>query len=192
MQSQLLQIFISPHLAKAVCWTLAHSVWEGLLSAGLAGCIILFTRKREAAIRYNLLTANLLFFLLLAGLTFGYEFSQTAGQSTTIPTIHTSASYSYSVVQTSPPVQPKPAVAPLIKTPNLIQQTDEYLNRHANLVTLVWLVCMLMQLFRLSGGLYQIHLLRQSGLASETDWDRKLSEMAEQLGIKRTVRLLQS
>src|SRR5580704_14938441 len=76
MQPSLLHIVLSDGAAKAVCWTLVHSTWEGIAAALLAGAIILSTRKHAAALRYNLLTANLLLFLLGAGFTFYYELSR--------------------------------------------------------------------------------------------------------------------
>ena len=72
----LLHIILSDAAAKAVCWTLVHSTWEGIAAALLAGAIILSTRKRAAALRYNLLTGVLVLFVLGAGCTFYYELSR--------------------------------------------------------------------------------------------------------------------
>src|ERR1700761_2797421 len=76
MQPSILHIILSDGAAKAVCWTLVHSTWEGIAAALLAALIILSTRKRAATLRYNLLTADLLLFLLGAGFTFCYELSR--------------------------------------------------------------------------------------------------------------------
>ena len=76
MQPSLLHIVLSDGAAKAVCWTLVHSTWEGVAAALLAALIILTTRKRAAALRYNLLTGALLLFLVGAGITFYYELSR--------------------------------------------------------------------------------------------------------------------
>ena len=37
MQLTTLNIFLSDATAKAVCWTLVHSVWQGILAALVAG-----------------------------------------------------------------------------------------------------------------------------------------------------------
>src|SRR5262249_28093902 len=74
----LLHIILSDGAAKAVCWTLVHSTWQGIAAALLAGAIILTTRKHTAALRYNLLTGVLLLFLLGAGFTFCYQMSRVA------------------------------------------------------------------------------------------------------------------
>src|SRR5580700_4015598 len=81
MQPLFMNIFLSDAAAKAVCWTLFHSLWEGLLAAVLAGLIIACTRKLPAAIRYNLLAADLLLFLVIAAATFSYEYNQNNHQS---------------------------------------------------------------------------------------------------------------
>jgi bla regulator protein blaR1 len=65
-------------IARAICWTLVHSLWQGMLAAVLAGIIILLTRKSRPALRHNLLAAILLLFLGVAGATFMWQFRQTA------------------------------------------------------------------------------------------------------------------
>src|SRR5580704_3878957 len=76
MHLSLMDILLSDGTARAVCWTLVHSLWEGLFVALLAGLIILATHRRSAALRYNLLAADLLLFVLIAGATFFYETSR--------------------------------------------------------------------------------------------------------------------
>ncbi|HVW62872.1 MAG TPA: hypothetical protein VHC48_22630 [Puia sp.] len=51
-------------MIQAICWTLIHSLWQGLLFAVGAGVVMLLTRRASAAVRYNLLYG--LFFLFLA------------------------------------------------------------------------------------------------------------------------------
>jgi len=61
----LLDILLSNDAAKAICWTLVHSLWEGAIAALAAGAIILATRKQPAALRYNLLTATIALFIIV-------------------------------------------------------------------------------------------------------------------------------
>src|ERR1700677_2066033 len=92
-------IFLSEGMARAICWTLIHSLWQGILIAALAGIIIYCTRKLPAALRYNLLAADLLLFLLLAGITFSYELHrQDPGQDVAL-------SLSAAAAQVSAPVR---------------------------------------------------------------------------------------
>src|SRR5437868_650399 len=46
---------ISADIMRGVCWTLLHSLWQGLIVASTAGLIIIATRHSKAALRYNLL-----------------------------------------------------------------------------------------------------------------------------------------
>src|ERR1700742_2171723 len=62
-------------LTQALCLTLIHSLWQGFLAAVAAGIIILSTRKSKATVRYNLLMADLLLFLLVTVFTFTNELS---------------------------------------------------------------------------------------------------------------------
>ncbi len=47
--------YISDGAIKAICWTLIHSLWIGMIIALLAGIVISLTRKSAAALRYRLL-----------------------------------------------------------------------------------------------------------------------------------------
>ena len=60
---------------KAVCWTLVHSIWQGVMIAILGGVIILTTKKATANLRYNLLVLLFGFYLFVVGLTFVKQLS---------------------------------------------------------------------------------------------------------------------
>src|SRR5215469_6814484 len=65
--------FIPETIIRALCWTLLHSLWQGLLFAGVAGVVLVLTRRSPAALRYNLLCGGLMLFLLVSGVTFYRE-----------------------------------------------------------------------------------------------------------------------
>jgi hypothetical protein len=44
---------ISDQLVGALCNTLMHSLWQGILLAAIAGLIVICTRKASSALRYN-------------------------------------------------------------------------------------------------------------------------------------------
>ena len=46
---------ISDKMMQALCWTLLHSLWQGLLLAIIAALIIMITRRSSPALRYNLI-----------------------------------------------------------------------------------------------------------------------------------------
>src|ERR1700744_6183764 len=57
-------------ILRAVCWTLLHSLWQGLIVAMLAGLIMVLTKKSSSSLRYNLLCGLLVLFLGAGGYTF--------------------------------------------------------------------------------------------------------------------------
>jgi beta-lactamase regulating signal transducer with metallopeptidase domain/prefoldin subunit 5 len=218
MKWPLIDILLADGTARAVCWTLVHSLWEGLLAALLAGLIILATRKRSAALRYNLLATDLLLFMLIAGATFFYETSQdghspapgtrrmavemtgsgpNGGHSGKGSAIRAGNRPNSATVYNVAPATNMPgylrATPGLPATENLLQRVSDYLNTHARVVTLIWLACLSGQMLRLTLGLYQVRRLRQNSTRLPgRDWNERLSVLAQRLGIKRTVTLLQS
>ena len=60
-------------MIQAICWTLIHSLWQGLLFAMAAGVVMLLTRRTSAAARYNLLCGLFFLFLLICAGTLVYE-----------------------------------------------------------------------------------------------------------------------
>jgi hypothetical protein len=65
MKLMFLDWLIGDRVMQSVCWTLLHSLWQGLLAAIIAAIIIMLTRKSAPAIRYNLLLVYSFFLLPL-------------------------------------------------------------------------------------------------------------------------------
>ena len=63
-------------LAGALCDTLMHSLWQGILLTAIAGLIILFTRKSSSALRYNLLISAMVFFAVAVSATFVWQYNR--------------------------------------------------------------------------------------------------------------------
>jgi len=189
MKLSLIDILLSDAAARAICWTLVHSLWQGILAAGLAGVVIGCTRRLPAALRYNLLVADGLLFLLAAGSTFYYEMGHAAGPVNAglfqaMPS--EPASGSMTVLQ--PEMLSRSTTAG-----NIMQQTGDYLNAHAGMITLIWLACLSIQLIRLTGGLYRLSRIRRHSIPPPGEyWNERLLALARRLGIGSTVTLLQS
>ena len=60
---------IGDRIMQCVCWTLLHSLWQGMLAAIVAAIIIMLTRKSAPEIRYNLLAGLFLLFIATTGIT---------------------------------------------------------------------------------------------------------------------------
>ena len=59
-----LQDLLSESIVQAVCLTLAHSLWQGILLAMLTAMIILLTKRSTAVRRYDMLVGALCLFTL--------------------------------------------------------------------------------------------------------------------------------
>src|ERR1700735_1783290 len=139
MQPLVMNIFLSDAAAKAVCWTLFHSLWEGLLTAVLAGLIIAFTRKLPATLRYNLLAADLLLFLVMAAATFSYEYNQNSRPPATTVAKFAAPTAAPAAASTPPGPNAPPArtaaastaTTPATRTLEVAVPVINYLNTHA-------------------------------------------------------------
>jgi bla regulator protein BlaR1 len=181
--------YIGQAAVHAICWTLMHSLWQGILAAMLAGLVIICTRKLPALIRYRLLAMDLLLFVLAVGITFWYQVKQVhggsalAGSQILVPALdQTTGTGSSNLVRSHADYQPLLNYRPVVN----------YLNRHAFIIVDVWLLCLFVQLSRLMAGLYGIRRLRRSAAIPAGKWSDTMLLLAGQLGLKRKVSLLES
>ena len=72
---------------QALCWTLMHSIWHGLIAAIITAVIVTLTKRSSASVRYNLLIAVLILFIFSTGIT-AYRQFQFGGVTTDLMTIH--------------------------------------------------------------------------------------------------------
>ena len=173
-------------MIQALCLTLIHSLWQGFLAAVAAGIIILSTRKSKAAVRYNLLTADLILFLLIAGCTFFHELGGGGSGPVTGRVVGEEETTILSGIQLQ-------VHAEAASSTGFIGQAETFLQTHASTVVLIWMVCLLLQLVQLMGGLYQMGRLRRRRVfAPGAVWQERLQLLANQLGIRKPVELIQS
>jgi beta-lactamase regulating signal transducer with metallopeptidase domain len=188
MQPSFMEILLTDAAAKAVCWTLVHSLWQGLVVALVAGAVILCTRKSAAVLRYNLLAADLVLFLVAAVGTFSYELRQDgAGAATQVGVV---------VADGGQPASGGGVTIHArydLPTTSVLERVGMFLNEHAGVVVIVWMGCLLVQLLRMTGGLYRMHHLRRRRVFLPAEcWERRMAVLMERLGVTKKVRLLQS
>jgi len=196
MNQTIIDIALTGNVAKAICWTLIHSLWEGGLAAALAGLVILSTRRTKAAIRYNLLTLILLLLVASTAITFVYQVREGGDRATS------EALASGTMVRTGAGTGAKNDVGPgmtaevqfkLARASTFIERVGDYLNTHASVVAGVWLACLVVQLVRLTGGLYQMRRYRRKGVYPPVDgWGERFARLSRRMGIRRKIVLLQS
>lgn len=183
----LLTTLFSDRLVQALCWTLIHSLWQGLLLAVLAGMALFFTRHSNAATRYNWLTTVFFLFTGVVVYTFVQQFRLAGatgmyaltGPATQEP-VNISALFTGETFSRQPVLQHITAMA------------GQFLNQHAFTIVGIWF-CFFV--FRCSSMLLALRRLQQLKLNAgfvPGYWQDTTFQLASRMGIRRCVQLLQS
>lgn len=178
------QGFFSDSLVKAVCWVLVHSLWQGLLLAGISGGIVLFTKQRSAALRYNLLTSALLIFVAGVALNVYLQLHNSFMQTTLL-------------VQPEGGSQISAAIATAGDAPvthiSFMDLIAGFFNRNAAAIVFVWFLVIGVKMARMMAGLYSIQQIKKRKLSTAGSyWSLRVQQLSHQLGIKHTVQFFQS
>jgi bla regulator protein blaR1 len=196
MRTIAIQQLFDETILRAFCWTLVHSLWQGLLMAILGGLLVLLTRKAAPALRYNLFSILFLLFFLTAGTTFVLELQAAGGGvinggSHVEPAASSPVEFSAGTAATG-----KMASGNLSASGILQRSTDRfvaYFNEHAPFVVLIWFILFSAQLARLLANLGNIHRIRHYRTSPPSAyWKERIGELALLLGIKRKIALLES
>jgi len=176
--------YIPDSIVNAICWTLIHSLWVGMIIALLAGIVISLTRKSAAALRYRLLCGLLVLFVFSMAVTFAFEL-----RSNNVP-----------------PLPPPPPVVVMIGANASVSQqvgvvlnrsvvdiARGFLNQNANIIFLVWLLFFIFKSLKMISGLLHIRRIRnyKTQTVSE-ELKHRIELFASQIGIRRVVSLVQS
>ncbi|SKB81934.1 M56 family metallopeptidase [Dyadobacter psychrophilus] len=179
--------FSDPHyfhpLAKAFCWTLIHSLWQGLIVALLSGIILLLTAKCRPALRYNLFAALLLAFVIVNAATFLLAYkkelvnnSQSSAVSVAIdPTL---LKIHFNVKHTEI---------------SFINRISQFLDHYQMQIIAVWLMFFLFKSARTVTGLLYINKIRHRNVRVADDaWNWQVRQLAAKMGIYQRILLLES
>jgi beta-lactamase regulating signal transducer with metallopeptidase domain len=163
-------------LTQAICWTLIHSLWQGLLLTIVAGTIMLFTKKASPAVRYRLLMVLFVAFLVVCGYTFILEWNSADATGTliagTLPVNHVLQNYGMG---------------------DLPAAWIQYCSHHALVIVTGWLIIFAFRCWQMTRALLYIRRIRGSRFQDpEPYWINKLHTLSQQLNIQRTVTLLES
>ncbi len=201
METPTANTLVSDHIIKALCNTLMHSLWQGILLAILTGAIIIFTKKASAAKRYNLLVGALTLFAGGVLFTFILQLQLQQPQAN-----HASITYHANTTATAPITYPTNAVAPApvtaqIATPIVTENKKEsitqtvlnYFNSHYNIIVLIWFLIICAKSVQMAVGLHGVYYLKRTKVFAVGEaWENRLLQLAKQLRIKQTIRLMES
>lgn len=174
-------------LARAICWTLIHSLWQGMLLAIVTGMVMLLTRRSLPQKRYLILVSLFLLFVITAAITFIRELNN-------VPPAVQDPAMEHFVYQ--PPIsvqwqQPADATPPEQLPP--LQRFMDYFNRNAAMVVLVWFIIFSARLIQLGANLVYVRRLRSyKTKQADEGWMLLLKQLSERLHINNTIRLLES
>jgi bla regulator protein BlaR1 len=162
------QHLLSESSARAICLTLAHSLWQGILLAALAAVILLLTKKSPAARRYAWLVGSLGLFTLSFFATLAIE-----------------------LTSQNPGDQPLPGAAPAAR--DLLDACLAFSEDHAAMVVNCWLLIIVLRSLWLLFGSFSLDRMKRKHVQSPGPaWEALLARLAGALGISRVVTLLES
>lgn len=180
--NNLVKPLFSEAFIQTLCWTLLHSLWIGLLTAGLAGFVVICTPKATARLRYQLLCATLLVFVGLTGFCLYQEaFTRYSGHS--VNAIPAASGRFASFLRAN------------VEAGNsaFSVQFVEWINRESGWLLALWFVLFLGKSLQLVGGLCHAQRIRTHGVYSLPDeWTDKVRTFSRLLGIRQPVLVRQS
>jgi beta-lactamase regulating signal transducer with metallopeptidase domain len=177
--------FFPETIIRALCWTLLHSLWQGLILAVVAGAVMLLTKRAPSSTRYGVLGILVLGFLAVSGYTF---FRELGSPVTATPPIVLHAAPVNGIVGASPvAAQDQPAQT------TGVEQLVQYFNTHASIVVVIWFIVFLARFVKLlSGVVYAQRVRHYRTNPVPAEWQDRLTALVERLKISRPVRLLES
>jgi len=167
----LIQAWVQTPLAHALGWTLAHFVWEGTLIALLVGGILRVSHS--ARLRYAVAVTALLTMPVVFGLTIAVSW----------PAAQTGSDVSIRL-------NPIGAYAP---TSAMAEPIDERIRGSLPWLTPVWMAGVLLFYAQSLANWMAAQRMRRTGVcAAPAEWQDKLRSLANALGLRQPVTLLES
>ena len=174
---------LNDEIMKALCWTLIHSLWQGLLLAIIGGAIILFTKRSGSVIRYNSLSVLFFLFVASACITFARQMRMASSNDNIHLQISTQQFAGANANVTEDVVAQKTNLEIFVS----------YFNEHASLIVTIWFIILSAQFIKLIANFGYVQRIRHYKTHAPTEyWNKRMQELAEKLQIKQRVLLLRS
>ena len=181
-------MFLQNEIILALCWTLIHSIWQGLLLAVVTGAVMLATRRSHANKRYRLLT--MLFFVFI-GVTLITFVKELKSQQANVGVITNANPLIQEVPYNTSIIYPDSNAVAIEKS--LPERFKEYFDTHASLVVMIWFIIFIARFIKLTADLLYVQRLKHYKTAKvPVKWNDKLDELIQALGIRKHVQLLES
>ena len=177
-------------LSESILFVLLHSIWLGLLTAGLAQLVILFTKNKNASLRYHLLSICLLLFVVATGFIF-YTQIQSITHSEDLLVLENGIKEAGTFIGGEKIGTPDSES--LVQTTSFLTSFLQWMKSNATLIIAFWFigVCIKGLFFFVElGDVY--HKRRNNLLAVGAYWEGWISQKSTALGIKQNVKIFQS
>ena len=181
------QLF-SNEIVQAFCWTLVHSLWQGLLLAFIAGFIILFTKKSSPVLRYNLFCILFIFFAIVTCYTFARELNRSTSRLNIESSILPGKQ-----LQKVDGISSTTSVGNENNHKTFVEKVIVYLNANAPFIVMFWFVIFCFNCVKISFNLRYIQRIRYRNIRlADPFWKKRIEELADRLGIRKPILLLES
>ncbi|WP_439581423.1 M56 family metallopeptidase [Dyadobacter bucti] len=175
-------------LVQAVCLTLFHSIWQGLLLAVAAGAVLALTGKSKPAVRYNLLSLLLVVFVAASGLTFWSLMN--SGNA------HAESKDGLIVLAGEQTV----TTAAFVKNNDLtniksliINTIVQFCHNYSFHIVTVWLLVFCFKSLQATAGFAYIKMVRKQKIHEPSaHWKNRLKSLSKTLGIHQVVVMMES
>nr|WP_295925191.1 M56 family metallopeptidase [uncultured Dyadobacter sp.] len=175
-------------LVQALCLTLVHSLWQGLLAAIIAGAVLLSTRKSKPALRYKLLALVMSLFVIGSVSTFGLILNGAgAGPQNTYP-----MPWGEQSVFSDEADVVTIAMAEITTGSHWIRHAVDFFSLHAQLIVTIWFIVFALKSLQAASGLYYLKKVTRSVSVPEMRWIVRFCELAGRMRVRQEVELLES
>ena len=169
-------------LITAFSWMLIHSLWQGLVLAVIAGIALVLAKKAGAEYRYNLALVLFTAFIALCGLTFIYEWNDGTGATGNLAPLSGNID-----------VNVRGLFFNAHNVKQFLRSTVGYFSNNAPFIILIWFLVFLFKSVRMISCLaYNQRIKNYQVYAPSKIWTDKINGFAQQMGIRKAVKLLQS
>jgi beta-lactamase regulating signal transducer with metallopeptidase domain len=170
----------------ALSWTLFHSLWQGLISAFIAGVTMMLTRRSSAGFRYNALSALFVLFIVTTIATYFYEQQKVGPVHTQQASVSHPVKITIDHPQTWAAVNSEPKFSPA-------QVLSNFFSQYAYLIVAIWIFILCGKSVKIIFTLLYTRRLRTyRSHVPALHWREEIALLCHQLKISRPVTLLES
>ena len=182
-------------MVSAFCFTLLHSLWQGLVFAVITGVVMVLTRHSRAVLRYNCLLLLLGGFLVTTGITFWLELNIHQLRHPVLNLIqdHSGSPGNLQLVTITQELATSNLQPVSSNQHSFWENWAAYFTTHASLVVLVWCILFCARMVQLLASLAYIQRVKHYKTAlPPAYWNEQLALLTTRLSLQKQVRLLES